>query len=657
MYFQIREVILWPRRNGFSPRRLPFELGKVNVITGASKTGKSAIIPIIDYCLGSDKCTIPVNTIRDACSWFGIVIQTAGAQWLIARREPGEQKSTGDMFIRRAPIVEVPETVPAPNTSVDKIKIDFNELAGLTSLDFDSEATGAGFLGRPSFRDVIAFCFQPQNIVANPDVLFYKADTNEHRQKLRTIFPYVLGAVTPETLLLQHELQRLRFEFKRKARELDAIRAISLRWVSEIQSKITTAREMGLIQQEPISGSLTDMIRVLREIASAPIVEPRVTASRVENAADEAVALQREEQTTSSDLTHLKRRLSDMKRLRSASDEYRGALEVRRERLQISEWIREIHDTQHQCPVCGSSDDVHHAEIERLFRSLQRIETEAGTLESMPASFDKEYLRIQAEIDRVTEQLEGIRIRREALENWSSEAARQRYASTAAARFVGGLDEAILRYEGLRSDGALSAELGELQGRISELEERLRGRQVRFLLDKAVDRVKDLTSNFIPFLDIERPNDPVVLAPEDLTVKIVGSDREDYLWEIGSGANWLGYHVATILALHSLFLELPHSPVPSFAIFDQPSQVYFPKRLRLGLDVNEDESLYDDEDIVAVKKIFATFSVAVKQFGGRWQAIVLDHAPEDLWREYEDVHLVDEWRRGKKLVPEDWLDN
>src|SRR5215211_3721390 len=99
MQFQIRSVVLWPRDAPGGPRVLAFEPGRLNVITGASKTGKSAIIPIIDYCLGADKCAIPVETIRNACSWFGIVVQTSEGQKLLARREPGEQKSTGDMFL------------------------------------------------------------------------------------------------------------------------------------------------------------------------------------------------------------------------------------------------------------------------------------------------------------------------------------------------------------------------------------------------------------------------------------------------------------------------------------------------------------------------------------------------------------------------------
>ncbi len=64
----------------------------------------------------------------------------------------------------------------------------------------------------------------------------------------------------------------------------------------------------------------------------------------------------------------------------------------------------------------------------------------------------------------------------------------------------------------------------------------------------------------------------------DLTVKVIRGTRDDYLWEIGSGANWLAYHVALTLALQVFFLGLPHHPVPGLLIYDQPSQVYFPRR-------------------------------------------------------------------------------
>ena len=199
MYFQICEIILWPRRD-YEPRRVKFEVGKVNVISGASKTGKSAVIPIIDYCLGSDLCGIPVGEIRNACSWFGIIVDTAEGKKLLARREPGNQRSTDNMVMMEGKEIAPPRQIAKHTTNVDEVKSMLNRLAGIPNLGFDPEST-SGYKARASFRDLMAFLFQPQNVVANPDVFFFKADTDEHREKLKTIFPYVLGAVTPDILI------------------------------------------------------------------------------------------------------------------------------------------------------------------------------------------------------------------------------------------------------------------------------------------------------------------------------------------------------------------------------------------------------------------------------------------------------------------------
>jgi hypothetical protein len=40
---------------------------------------------------------------------------------------------------------------------------------------------------------------------------------------------------------------------------------------------------------------------------------------------------------------------------------------------------------------------------------------------------------------------------------------------------------------------------------------------------------------------------------------------------------------------------------------------------------------------------------------GELQVIVLDHAPENVWGNIPGVHLVEEWREGKALIPKDWL--
>ncbi len=103
MDFQISKIILWPKNPKHSIRTVVFEHGQINVISGLSRTGKSAIIPIIDYCLGSGRCTIPTGVIREKTSWFGVVISTAEGEKLFARREPEQQQATMTCMCRSPP--------------------------------------------------------------------------------------------------------------------------------------------------------------------------------------------------------------------------------------------------------------------------------------------------------------------------------------------------------------------------------------------------------------------------------------------------------------------------------------------------------------------------------------------------------------------------
>lgn len=268
MYFQIRGIILWPRNKKFKPRTIRFELGKVNIISGASRTGKSAVIPIIDYCLGSNSCSIPVNTIRRYCEWFGIVVATEQGEKLLARKEPGNQRSTTEMYVLEAENISSIPSRLEKNTSVIAVKRMLNDLANLSNLDFSGGDENSGFDGRPAFRDLAAFTFQPQNVVANPDVLFFKTNTYEHREKLRKIFPYVLGAVTSELMAKQFELNRTRLLLRRKERELKDAQAISAQWLADLKSKYSEAQELGLVPKPQEQLSREQMIGHLEDVIS-----------------------------------------------------------------------------------------------------------------------------------------------------------------------------------------------------------------------------------------------------------------------------------------------------------------------------------------------------------------------------------------------------
>jgi len=80
-------------------RDVEFRTGALNILTGKSKTGKSAILDIAEYCLGRDTVTIPTGVISDNASWYYLLVQFASRRVLICRPNP-ESASTSRAVVR-----------------------------------------------------------------------------------------------------------------------------------------------------------------------------------------------------------------------------------------------------------------------------------------------------------------------------------------------------------------------------------------------------------------------------------------------------------------------------------------------------------------------------------------------------------------------------
>ncbi|WAS56081.1 DUF3732 domain-containing protein [Burkholderia ambifaria] len=657
MYFQIRGIVLWPRNGDFQPRTLKFELGKVNVISGASRTGKSAVIPIIDYCLGSSTCSIPVNTIRKYCEWFGIVIATAQGEKLLARKEPGAQRSTDEMFLLEAEqITKIPSRL-TKNTNAAAVKRLLDDLANLSNLDFSGGEEGAGFDGRPAFRDLAAFTFQPQNVVANPDVLFFKTNTYEHREKLRKVFPYVLGAITPVLMAKQFELNRTRQLLRRKERELKDAQDVSARWLADLRSKFSEAQELGLIPRLEDEVSRDQMIELLDEVITRTDLTLAVSTTTISDALRELNSLESEEREVSRELTTLRHRLEEMNRMRVGVQQYEAALSVQRGRLQLSSWLVSHTSDDSDCPMCGSNTDSAKRKLQVLSQRLEEVEAAAGADKDkeVPAAFDREFQRVTADVGNATERLRAVQIRKRALTGRSKEANEQQFSAKRTERFIGNLESSLDLHRKLGSDSELVEEVRTLRDAVLKLEGELREQDIEARKRRALRTINTNAGKLLPYLDIENPDDPISLETNDLTIKVLGSERDDYLSEIGSGSNWLSYHLAVLLSLHQFYLSQKNSPVPAFLVLDQPSQVYFPKHV-VSRDIEgEDDPKIPDEDVDAVRKAFEVMGSVVQGEKGRLQLIVLDHASSEVWGGIDGVVGLPEWRGGIKLVPMEWL--
>lgn len=106
----------------------------IEVVTGGSQRGKSALIPIIDYCLGSEHCRIPIGRIRDAVAWFGVELYFTGKyRLLLCRRNPEDQDSTDEMRIAEGKIIKV-DTLPTSTISRREVINLLNARAGLPDI-------------------------------------------------------------------------------------------------------------------------------------------------------------------------------------------------------------------------------------------------------------------------------------------------------------------------------------------------------------------------------------------------------------------------------------------------------------------------------------------------------------------------------------------
>lgn len=148
MNFSILKIIIWSKDTSKAPRILDFKPGAINYITGSSRSGKSAIIEIIDYCLGSGGCSIPkIGPIRRTSSWYGLLFSTVEGEKLFARRDPGDQNSTDDYMIVEGVTVSLPDA-PEKNGNRENAKGILNRLAKIPKSNSDFNETGSRFKGK-----------------------------------------------------------------------------------------------------------------------------------------------------------------------------------------------------------------------------------------------------------------------------------------------------------------------------------------------------------------------------------------------------------------------------------------------------------------------------------------------------------------------------
>ncbi|MDD4759818.1 MAG: DUF3732 domain-containing protein [Bacteroidaceae bacterium] len=659
MKFQLLKLIIWPKSAEFAPKIISFEIGKVNVITGASRTGKSAIIPIIDYCLASSDCLIPIDTIRDYASWYGVVFQTEIEQILISRKVPSGNNVSNDFHLSRGAFVSIPPAIIDPNENTDGIKNILNSIASVPYFGLgDGKNETESYQARLGFRDLMALVFQNQDIVANQNVLFYKTHAHEHRERLRNWFPFILGAENIEILVARQRLQYIEKRLNQLRKEYEKVKNVSSSWMANMLGHLKVANEYGILEKEVSSETKPeDLLEVAKQIFENIPEYTKTKFDNIEIANQEISDLEFEEERISVQIGATKKRLSDIRRLKLGLIDYGISQNKRAERLHISQWLESISSQSNECPVCGGTEHPKKTnELSKVIKAFKKFEEQSIKVADVPTSFSREEERIKLELQKLLDEKEKYQKRFDLLLARDEIAQGEFHRKKSMFLFLGHLQASMEIFEKLVDGGDLQKEIFVLEKEYNDLIKLVDRKKVQERIDNAVAIISQGILKHLETLDVEDRYRKVApkFSIKDLNISVLSNDGHwHFLSEVGSASNWVSFHIGLMCSLQEYFLELDLSCVPSFVILDQPSQVYFPK-LRRNDENHEYDPQYENEDINAVKSIFKTLAKSISEKKGAWQCIILEHADSSIYGGIEGVHEVVEWRNGDKLIPEEW---
>ncbi len=194
MSIQIKDIVLYSKRG--ERRIVELKPGKLNIIPGDSKTGKSALIDIVDYCLGGGTCGVPDGAIPKYADWYAVRLTDGLAQHFVARRGVAPGRSTGDAHYLTGKEIEIPQAEDLEATT--NIAAVVARLERLVGIRLHTHEPPEGHTRDPltaTLRHSLAFSFQPQNEITQRKHLFHNQGDNWVSQAIKDTIPYFLGAV------------------------------------------------------------------------------------------------------------------------------------------------------------------------------------------------------------------------------------------------------------------------------------------------------------------------------------------------------------------------------------------------------------------------------------------------------------------------------
>lgn len=630
---------------------VPFNNG-LNIISGVSQTGKSAIIEIIDYCLASTTSSIPKGVIIDNSILYSIILDI-GQNYIILARRPyyfnvKDQIGKSKMFFKVEPkkhfdCEKVNYKYFEKNIylfrPLDDVKKELEKFLNISvykqAIYEDNEVKTE----RVSIRNIVSFLFQHQNLVANKFALFYRFDDSMKRKKTIMQFPIFLGLVDQR----YYELLQLKEDKQKELRKLEKEKRLDEEFNEKIKARIKDdIKEYYRLIGKEIEDSETDCILLNNKSIDRLLIED----INIENLIKYYNEQEEELNEVNSKLYILeneKQNINITLNSGSATEEIIKNVNFNEDYIDKNNILR--------CPFCDS-------EVTSLNEKMKKIEQCKRVLNDSLSSISfikNEYLE-EAKF-KINKEIDKYRERQRILRNNIKELKERNKKIQENIDFKDLIIKKRIRIEDDLNRIGLSQlnkdeEIVNIKSIIEEIEGKLDG----YDLDKELNKIEYIINSFMnkmaEKLDFEGLYMPIDLKFDSRNFDLYQYQRKDkekiFLSSMGSGSNWLTCHLSLFVALHYCFAKLGEKcSIPQILILDQPSQIYFP-------NVNNKDD--KDIDIISVENIYSALEWAIEYIeektGEKIQVIVLDHVSglefED--KKFDDF-IVKRWNeKGNGLI-------
>ncbi|OEF42268.1 hypothetical protein OAE_15470 [Vibrio cyclitrophicus 1F289] len=624
--------------SGGEKRELEFFNG-LNIITGDSKTGKSALIEIVDFCLFSKRSTVPVGIVTNFTEIFCSVFQCNEKTIVIGR---SKTKPTKCYFsVEYDPKFDAKKDIDANYFSLintrsrEEVQQDFEEHLGLsvddTSLPED-EVNGRN-KGKVSIRNATSLFFQHQNLVANKHSLFYRFDDFLKGKSVIDQFPIFMGWVDNKYYRIKKRADRLDKEIKKAEKEEKKLKLTSEEQKRRLLEPILQYYKILNIRFDENDSSISRLREIARSLPPVPINS------------EQNVDFKKQ-------LNHLENKKSDMIRELYNYNQIIDLIEA--SELESSEYASSITKLTSvssnslevdrlSCPVCSSSVESVDSRVkavkesrDSLINELSRIgnykKDSSKSLSSLLLKRDNQKYKI-SKIDAEIRQLNKL-----------YKVKNNTNVRDALNQVKGRIEATLELIVETQKQEQKPLELMDMKGELEEYRQTLKGYGLEHRFSEANTLINETMNQLKDKLDFEEDlrDGEMKFKTEDFSFYYYCNKQEIRLSEMGSGANWLACHLAVFLSILKLIAK-SNSVIPAMLFLDQPSQVYFPK-VTYRFSSNDTSALLGEEKLDEnIKQVINIFSV-IREFleelendpkiGFKPQVIVLEHADEPQFNEF-----------------------